>query len=462
MKVKNIFKIGKGGNDKRGLASSTSTSSASFIGKTLRVGDHNVVIEKSVAEGGFAYVFEARDVSSGAIFALKRVVVDDEKLPLIEKEIAFLKRVNGHKNIVALKDSSVSKIRDGYFEGLILMELCPGRVLDIMAERVNKPLTEAEILHVFTDVCEGVAHVHTVSPPIVHRDLKIENILRGSDGIFKLCDFGSATDAIVRPQGTAGIAAIEEDIQRHTTVQYRAPEMIDLYSGKLIGLKADIWALGCLLYKLCFMTTPFEDRTLQILNCKYTVPTTPAYSPALLSLIKFMLEIDPVQRPDIFTVANRAALLRHGNAQHSLTPPPAYLEVIAREGNSNSGSRTEAGGSPLPQSSPHSQQSQQQQQQLYQQQQQQQQQQHTTGSTLGVANTHGQTPRSPMVSRVASPLPDRSQPAAGATSRRERPKGSLPSAVPAQHQSGAFFDVATPASPGVGNPGADARDSFPT
>ena len=50
---------------------------------------------------------------------------------------------------------------------------------------------------------------------------------------------------------------MEEDISRYTTLAYRSPEMIDLYSGHEIGFKSDIWALGCLLYKICFFEGTF-------------------------------------------------------------------------------------------------------------------------------------------------------------------------------------------------------------
>ena len=62
-------------------------------------------------------------------------------------------------------------------------------------------------------------------------------------------------------------------IHRNTTPMYRSPEMIDLYSNHPINEKADIWALGCMLYKLCYCVHPFEDSgTLRILNGNYTLP----------------------------------------------------------------------------------------------------------------------------------------------------------------------------------------------
>ena len=54
---------------------------------------------------------------------------------------------------------------------------------------------------------------------------------------------------------------------------YRTPEMVDLYSNCPITEKADVWALGCLLYKLCFMVHPFEDSgILRIVNANYSLP----------------------------------------------------------------------------------------------------------------------------------------------------------------------------------------------
>lgn len=57
------------------------------------------------------------------------------------------------------------------------------------------------------------------------------------------------------------IAREEEEVERYTTPHYRAPEMVDLHSGRRVDHAVDVWALGCLLYKLCFMKTPFEDAS---------------------------------------------------------------------------------------------------------------------------------------------------------------------------------------------------------
>lgn len=79
--------------------------------------------------------------------------------------------------------------------------------------------------------------------------------------------------------------------------------MVDLYMGKPITTKADIWALGCLLYKLCFFSLPFGESTLAIQNGQYSPPENHKYSKQLVALMRYMLEPDPDRRPDIYQVS---------------------------------------------------------------------------------------------------------------------------------------------------------------
>ena len=156
----------------------------------------------------------------------------------------------------------------------------------MMNRRLRERLTEAEILTIFVDVLEGVSHMHNSRPPLLHRDLKVENILQSSPTSFKLCDFGSATTISPPATTMTEIRALEAELNRHTTLQYRAPEMIDLYNKRHINEKADIWALGVLLYKLCYYTTPFEEHgPLAILNVQYRIPPYPVYSQSMNALI---------------------------------------------------------------------------------------------------------------------------------------------------------------------------------
>lgn len=81
--------------------------------------------------------------------------------------------------------------------------------------------------------------MHNLQPPLLHRDLKVENILQASTTSFKLCDFGSAVPTSLRaPSTTAELRALESDLNRHTTLQYRAPEMVDVYLRRPVDEKS--------------------------------------------------------------------------------------------------------------------------------------------------------------------------------------------------------------------------------
>lgn len=187
-------------------------------------------------------------------------------------------------------------------------------MIDFMNTRLQQRLTEPEILKIFSDVAEGVACMHYLKPPLLHRDLKVENVLiTTTDGVrrFKLCDFGST--APPRPAATSATECrlIEDDVQKHTTLQYRSPEMIDVYRKQPIDEKSDIWALGVLLYKLCYYTTPFEAQgQLAILNASFKFPSYPIFSDKLKKLIASMLQEHPVSRPNIYQVLREACLMQ--------------------------------------------------------------------------------------------------------------------------------------------------------
>ena len=153
-----------------------------------------------------------------------------------------------------------------------------------------------------------MARLHHCQTPIIHRDLKVENILKADDGNYVLCDFGSATAKILDPN-KQGVTTVEEEIKKYTTLSYRSPEMIELYSGKPLTSKLDIWALGCLLYKLTFFTLPFGESTLAITSGKLTFPDS-KYSTNLLKLIRYLLTPCVESRPDIFQASCLAFKLR--------------------------------------------------------------------------------------------------------------------------------------------------------
>ncbi|NXO67878.1 AAK1 kinase, partial [Phainopepla nitens] len=300
-----------------------------YIGRVFSIGRHQVTVDEVLAEGGFAIVFLVR-TSNGVKCALKRMYVNNEyDLQVCKREIQIMRDLSGHKNIVGYIDSSINSVSSGdVWEVLILMDFCRGgQVVNLMNQRLQSGFTESEVLQIFCDTCEAVARLHQCKTPIIHRDLKVENILLHDRGHYVLCDFGSATNKFQNPQ-TEGVNAVEEEIKKYTTLSYRAPEMVNLYSGKLITTKADIWALGCLLYKLCYFTLPFGESQVAICDGNFTIPDNSRHSQDMHCLIRYMLEPDPDKRPDIYQVSYFAFKLAKKdcpvqNVQNS--PIPAKL-----------------------------------------------------------------------------------------------------------------------------------------
>ncbi|XP_019744044.1 BMP-2-inducible protein kinase [Hippocampus comes] len=286
-----------------GGASGSGSGLSSYFGKVFAVGRYQVTVEELVAEGGFSVVFLAR-THSGIRCALKRMYVNNvPDLNVHKREITIMKELSGHKNIVGYLDSAVNTVSDSVWEVLILMEYCKaGQVVKQMNQRLNVGFTEAEVLHIFCDTCEAVARLHQCKTPVIHRDLKVENILLNDQGSYVLCDFGSATHKVLQPHKD-GVTAVEDEIKKYTTLSYRAPEMINLYAGKAITTKADIWALGCLLYKLCFFSLPFGESQVAICDGTFIVPDNSKFSLKLHCLIRYMLEPDQEKRPDIYQVS---------------------------------------------------------------------------------------------------------------------------------------------------------------
>ena len=91
----------------------------------------------------------------------------------------------------------------------------------MMNDRLQSGFKQDEVLDIFCDICAAVSRLHHCQTPIIHRDLKVENVLRSDQGgHYVLCDFGSATAKVLNPS-VQGVIQIEEEIKQYTTLSYR-------------------------------------------------------------------------------------------------------------------------------------------------------------------------------------------------------------------------------------------------
>lgn len=273
-------------------------------GRTVDVGNVKVHIREAIAEGGFSSVYAARDlVNPAKQYALKHVIVqDEESLGLVRKEITVMRSLKGHPNVVTLVAHAILDMGRTR-EALLLMEFCEKSLVSVLEGRGAGYFDEEKVALIFRDVCNAIFAMHCQTPPLAHRDLKAENVLLAADGAWKLCDFGSVSTNHKCFDKPEEMGIEEDNIRKHTTPAYRAPEMWDLYRREVISEKVDIWALGCLLYRICYFKSAFDGESkLQILNGNYRIPELPKYSSSITTLIKDMLNSSPDARPDITQV----------------------------------------------------------------------------------------------------------------------------------------------------------------
>jgi len=260
---------------------------------------------KQLSEGGFAYVSHAKDVATGELFALKKMLCQDkEGLKTALQEAELLENLPSHKNIVGYHGHIVTHPGDGgcpHKQVLILLEYCPGGTLYDLLTKHDGLVPEDEMLHALTDVAEAIFCLHSHSPPLLHRDLKLENVICGEDGWWKVIDFGSCSDQSYDLTEVAikELGRLAEEVGRHTTMMYRPPEMVDVYLRYPISTAVDVWMLGCILYCLLFNKQPFEEASaLAIREAKYSIPPRRVNpSKKIIDLLVWLLAPDPRHRP---------------------------------------------------------------------------------------------------------------------------------------------------------------------
>lgn len=209
-----------------------------------------------IGEGTYGDVYLARDRESSQLVALKRVKLsssgfDREGMPLTSvREVSLLRRLS-HPNIVTLAEVVVGSKADSLF---LVFEYCEyelAKLLDSMPTPFSLP--EAKCLS--EQLLCAVQHLHGCG--VLHRDLKMSNLLLNAKGELKLCDFGLAREA--PPSGAL--------TPRVVTLWYRAPEL--LFGAQHYGAPVDLWAVGCVVGELLLhrplMPGPTEPQQLKLM-----------------------------------------------------------------------------------------------------------------------------------------------------------------------------------------------------
>lgn len=134
-----------------------------------------------------------------------------------------------------------AKINEGPIIHLILEYAPNGSLFEYMHK--HRKLSDQQIAIIFKELCDSISYIHSFG--ILHRDIKLENILFDKDYHVKLADFGFAC-LVTSPEKRTTVCGTRE---------YFAPE---IYANKKQGLKLDVWCLGIILYELCHNRTPFS------------------------------------------------------------------------------------------------------------------------------------------------------------------------------------------------------------
>jgi len=286
-----------------------------FVGRTVTIAGRSVRILSKLGEGGFAYVYLGEAKGLGKVAVKRCMVQSKDQQEDVNKEIRVMEKLgNKCANIVKFYGSERIRLTDSKAEVLLLMECCSGGSVTSLLQNKTGKFSEKKIMSMFWQIVNAVNHMHKQSPPIAHRDLKVDNLLiSGEDGKIKLCDFGSCSTVDKVFQTREEISLEQTHIDQTTTPSYRAPEIVDLYLRKRVNYKVDIWALGVILYALTYGQMPFgqECSKAAILEGEFKIPKT-SYPKRLPKLIKMLLHKKPERRPECKEILKHCASIAKG------------------------------------------------------------------------------------------------------------------------------------------------------
>lgn len=239
-------------------------------------------LEAIVGQGAAGITYRAHDAQSDTVVAVKEMPLrhtDAELGRRMEREARVLSQLH-HDRIPAYIDhftqgtgkQQVFYLVQGYVDGPTLAQ-----------EMERRRYTEAEVLAILSEVAAVLTYLHGLMPPVVHRDIKLKNIIRrSSDGQLVLIDFGAVRDVLTDPRSGGSTVA--------GTYGYMAPEQ---YLGDATP-QSDLYALGALGVVLLTRKDPLElVKPDHSLDWRSHVRA----SAGAMQLIDDLLQADPAKRP---------------------------------------------------------------------------------------------------------------------------------------------------------------------
>jgi len=196
-----------------------------------------------IGEGSFGKVYKARRKNTGFTVAMKFISKhgkSDKDVRNLRQEIGILRKLN-HDNIILMFDAFET---DRDF--CVVTEYGQGELFDILQD--DQSLPEATVQKIAKQLVRALYYLH--SNRIIHRDMKPQNVLIGSNGTLKLCDFGFAR---AMSSNTLVLTSIKG------TPLYMSPELV---KEQPYDATSDLWSLGVILYELYVGQPPFYTNSI--------------------------------------------------------------------------------------------------------------------------------------------------------------------------------------------------------
>uniref|UniRef100_A0A1A9WL85 non-specific serine/threonine protein kinase n=1 Tax=Glossina brevipalpis TaxID=37001 RepID=A0A1A9WL85_9MUSC len=288
--------------------------------ETLNINGSKYVIRDRLNQGGFSLIDLAENNLTRKLYAIKRITchsLDDQNIAL--REIENCRRIDSQHVIKVvdfeLKGSADIVINAVSYLYIVLPYYQHGSLADHLNIRAKKRdhMPEAQVMQIFLGICEGLRAIHDAKPvPLAHRDLKTANICLNDSFEPIIVDLGSMTEARLQICGQTQAQRLQDEAEERSSIVYRAPELFSVKSYCMIDERTDIWSLGCVLYAMCFFHCPFDpiyekgdSVALAVLSGNINIPDDNIYSQDTHDLIRYMLRMDPMERPFIYSVIEK-------------------------------------------------------------------------------------------------------------------------------------------------------------